>query len=149
MNKNNKYIKNIYFGLLILFLSSHLSAQENNEKADKILEKGLLDLRSPGISASVSIGDKIVYSSGKGFADLENKIPATGKTIYRIASISKPITSIAILQLIEKGLLNLSDDIRKHVPAWPEKRWSVNIKHILTYTSGITHYRQGESSRKN
>ncbi|MFC1565106.1 serine hydrolase domain-containing protein, partial [candidate division KSB1 bacterium] len=78
------------------------------------------------------------------YADLENSIPASGATVYRIASISKPITAICLMQLVEKGEVDLQDDIRKYVPAFPKKRWTITLWHLMTHTSGIRHYNSGE-----
>ena len=61
----------------------------------------------PGISVAVVQDGALVWSQGFGMADLENFVPATSLTLFRLGSISKPITAIAILQLSERGKLDL------------------------------------------
>lgn len=70
------------------------------------------------VGASLAIVDsgRIVYSMGYGFADRENKIAATDKTIFRIGSCTKSFTSLSILQLQEKGLVNVNASVKKYLP---------------------------------
>ena len=95
---------------------------------------------APGVSASVAVDGKIVFSGGVGYADLDNKVPQNGKTVHNIGSVSKAVAVIAIMQLEEKGLLNLDDEIQKYLPYFPRKQKPVTIRQILTHTSGIRHY---------
>jgi serine beta-lactamase-like protein LACTB len=95
---------------------------------------------APGVSATVSLNGKMVFSGGAGYSDLDNKIPQTGKTVHNIGSVSKAVAVIAIMQLEEKGLLSLDDEIQKYLPYFPKKQKPITIKHILTHTSGIRHY---------
>ncbi|NHJ49273.1 MAG: beta-lactamase family protein, partial [Asgard group archaeon] len=70
--------------------------------------KDLMDKYSiPGLSIAITHEHNLIYSAGLGFTDLENKIRATINTPYRIASLTKPIASTIILQLVEKGLVDL------------------------------------------
>lgn len=95
---------------------------------------------APGVSASVSLNGKMIFSGGIGYADLDNQVPQNGKTVHNIGSVSKAVAVIAIMQLEEKGLLKLDDEIQKYLPYFPKKQKPVTIKHILTHTSGIRHY---------
>jgi CubicO group peptidase (beta-lactamase class C family) len=94
----------------------------------------------PGLSVAVADDFSLVFSEGFGMADLEHSVPATRETVYRLASISKPITAVAALQLMDRGRLDLDAPVRKYVPDFPEKKWPVTIRHLLTHTSGIRHY---------
>jgi len=96
---------------------------------------------SPGISAAVSDGGRIVFSGGAGYADLESLAPATGETVYDIGSVSKVQTAVAIMQLVEKGKVRLEDDIRTYVPGFPDKGARISIRNLMTHTSGIRHYK--------
>ncbi len=99
---------------------------------------------SPGLSAAVAVDGAILWTGASGLADVENQVPATAESVYRIASISKPIAATAILQLVEQGQIGLDDPIQTWFPAYPEKERPVSIRHLLTHTSGIRHYRPGE-----
>ncbi|MFO7526793.1 MAG: serine hydrolase domain-containing protein [Ignavibacteriaceae bacterium] len=102
----------------------------------------------PSISAGVLKNDSLIWLGSRGFTDIENSVSATSSSIYRIASISKPITAVAIMQLWEKGILNLDDDVRKHVPYFPKKKWVFTIRQLLNHTSGIRSYRENEFHSK-
>lgn len=104
--------------------------------------------RAPGLSVAVAQGDKIVFSAGIGLADVATGIPAAANTVYRIASTSKAITAVAVLTLLDQGLIHLDDDIRTYVPQFPAKPWPITVGQVLSHTSGIRHYRENETSRK-
>jgi serine beta-lactamase-like protein LACTB, mitochondrial len=94
----------------------------------------------PGLTVAVAIDDALAWTRGFGMADLENRVPATSKTVYRLGSISKPVTAVAVMQLVEKDRLELDSPIRKYVPAFPEKPWPVTIRQLLAHLGGIRHY---------
>jgi CubicO group peptidase (beta-lactamase class C family) len=95
----------------------------------------------PGISVAVVERDQLVFTTSDGFADLENQIPADAHTLWRIASVSKPIAATAAMQLVERGALKLDEPIWTYVPWYPRKGPHViTVRHVLTHTSGIRHY---------
>ena len=89
------------------------------------------------ISGSILVAEKgnILYQKSFGYADAQNKIPNTANTLFQIASVSKIFTAIAVLQLYERGKLNLTDKFSKYFPDFPYPE--VTIKQILSNTSGI------------
>jgi serine beta-lactamase-like protein LACTB, mitochondrial len=102
----------------------------------------------PSISAGVLRDGKIVWLGVKGKADLEEDVPATINSLYRIASITKPITAVAIMQLYEKGIIDLDKDARIYMPAFPQKKWKFTVRQLLNHTSGIRGYKDGEFDSK-
>jgi serine beta-lactamase-like protein LACTB len=94
----------------------------------------------PGISAAVVQDGELVWSAGFGMADLENSVPATSFTLFRLGSISKPITATAILQLSERGKLELDAEVQKYCPAFPKKEWPITTRELLGHLGGIRHY---------
>lgn len=94
----------------------------------------------PGLSAGVGIDCQLVWSNGFGVADLENNVPATSSTVYRLASTTKPITATAVMQLVAAGKVRLDEPIQTYVPAFPKKRRDVTAWHLLTHTAGVRHY---------
>jgi serine beta-lactamase-like protein LACTB, mitochondrial len=94
----------------------------------------------PGISAAVVQDGELVWSEGFGMADLENFVPATPFTLFRLGSISKPITATAILQLSERGKLDLDAEVQKYCPAFPKKEWPITTRELLGHLGGIRHY---------
>jgi serine beta-lactamase-like protein LACTB, mitochondrial len=94
----------------------------------------------PGISAAVVQDGELVWSQGFGMADLENFVPATSSTLFRLGSISKPITATAIMQLSERGKLDLDAEVQKYCPAFPKKEWPITSRELLGHLGGIRHY---------
>lgn len=92
------------------------------------------------MSGAVAIGGKVVFSEGTGIIDVENQVAASGASVYNIGSVSKAVTAVAVMQLLEQRRITLDDDIRKYVPALPDKGVTISIRHLLTHTSGIRHY---------
>jgi len=130
-------------GLLLAASASGLAAQDL-PRLRSLAAGALAGLDAPGLSAAVVRGDRLVWAEGFGLADVENRVPARADTVYRIASLSKPITATALLQLAEHGVVDLDAPVQRWVPSFPEKRAPVTLRQILTHTSGIRHYRQGE-----
>jgi len=71
-----------------------------------------------------------VLVGGFGLADVENEVPARPTTVYRIASISKPITAVAAMQLAERGAIDLDAPVQRYVPGFPEKAWPVTPRQL-------------------
>ncbi len=98
--------------------------------------------RIPGVSAAIVHDQDIVWSGGFGEADPEQGVPATAQTLYGICSISKLFTSIAVMQLRDRGLLDLSDPVSEHLPwftiqqAFPDDP-PVTIEGLLTHSAGL------------
>jgi len=106
-----------------------------------------LSVNVPGVSVAVTLDQQIVWAQGFGHADVEQSVATRPDSVFRIASISKPITAVAVMQLVERGLVALDDPIQKYVPAFPRKlQGEVRIRHLLAHTSGIRHYRGSEFS---
>ena len=99
----------------------------------------------PGISISVGVNGKIVWSKGFGYTDIEqNVLVYPSKTLFRIGSVSKPITSVALGILMEKGLLDVTKPIQEYVPNFPVKRGQITTKLLAGHLSGIRNYKSGE-----
>jgi CubicO group peptidase (beta-lactamase class C family) len=134
--------------LLVLLLAgvSALSAQQKGLSPEKRgeIEKAVASFMSansvPGVGAAVVLEGELVWSAGFGMADLENYSPATSSTLFRLGSISKPITATAILQLWERGKLDLDAPVQKYCPSFPQKEWPITPRELLGHLGGIRHY---------
>jgi CubicO group peptidase (beta-lactamase class C family) len=93
-----------------------------------------------GLAVAVVKGRDTLLMRGYGFADLENRVPVTPKTVFRIGSITKQFTSSAVMQLVEQGKIGLDDDITKYLPNIPTHGRRVLVRHLLNHTSGIPSY---------
>ncbi|MCW5980427.1 MAG: beta-lactamase family protein [Bryobacteraceae bacterium] len=94
----------------------------------------------PGLTVSVAVDGQLRWSKGYGLADIENGVPSKASTVYRLASISKPITAVAALQLAEQGTLDLDAPIQTYLPAFPAKPWPISERALLCHLGGIRHY---------
>jgi CubicO group peptidase (beta-lactamase class C family) len=97
----------------------------------------------PGLSVAVVLNGQPAYSAGFGMADLENFVPVTSPTLFRLASVSKTITATAALQLYERGKLDLDAPVQKYCPAFPQKEQPITSRELLNHLSGIRHYNPG------
>jgi len=102
------------------------------------------ETEAPGISAAVAVDGEIVFSDGVGYAELDNMTPQTGETVHNVGSISKVNAVVGLMRLVEQGKVALDATIQNYLPYMPEKRWDVTVRHILTHTSGIRHYREDD-----
>ena len=94
----------------------------------------------PGLSVGF-IKEDFTWAKGFGYADLENRVPAKPESSYRIASITKTITAVVVLQLAEAGKINLDSEIQAYVPYFPRKKWPVTVRQLLGHLGGISHYK--------
>lgn len=94
----------------------------------------------PGLSVAVAVDGEVVWSEGFGYADVENRLPVTSLTRFRIASISKPVTAAALGLLIQEGKLDLDAPVQRYVPTFPQKPWPITTRLLAGHLAGIRHY---------
>lgn len=120
-------------------------APEITGKIDATVEEFMRKEGIPGISLALASDGEIKLAKGYGMADVENSVPATEKTVHRLASISKMFTAVAAMQLAEQGKLDLSAPVQKYVPEFPEKQKPITPELLLKHQSGIRHYKGNET----
>lgn len=133
------------FGLCLLSAASiaakgQLSAPQT-AAIDHLLSTYISAHKVPGLSVAVVANGRVAYLQGYGVADVENSVPATPDTVYRLASVSKPLTAVATMRLVEKGRLNLDAPIQEYCPGFPQKPWPITTRELLSHQSGIRDYR--------
>jgi serine beta-lactamase-like protein LACTB, mitochondrial len=104
---------------------------------------------APGVAIAVVEDGDYEWSKGFGMADLENGVPATPQTLFRLASVSKPITAVAAMQLSERGKLDLDAPVQRYCPAFPEKSKPITTRELLGHRAGIRHYRSDNDDEIN
>jgi CubicO group peptidase (beta-lactamase class C family) len=126
-------------------MSSLAGAASLPEVVQEVRSRILADFapQVPGLSVAVAEDGKIVWSEGFGFADLDAKKPVTTQTMFRIGSVSKPITAAGLMLLVEKGQVDLDADIHRYVPDYPDKGHPITTRQLAGHLAGIRHY-QGE-----
>ncbi|MEI7983337.1 MAG: serine hydrolase [Bacteroidota bacterium] len=143
MKKKNGFILSIII-FINLIVSINLQGQEksNIPGLDNYISNifKILQIDSmPGVSVLVSQNGDIIYQKGFGYADIEKKIPVTPDTKFKIGSVSKQFTAVAILKLQEEGKIKTGDKLSKYIPGFPRGN-EVTIYQLLTHTSGIHDY---------
>ena len=96
--------------------------------------------RLPSLSVAIGRKGTIVYAAAFGLADLENSVPASTRTVYRIGSVSKTITATAVMQLVERDLLALDEPVQRYCPSFPDKGVPITTRLLLAHLGGIRDY---------
>lgn len=141
-NPITQYLKNLFAKKRIIGNDTHL---DGLVKVDALLNDLSNEKKIPGLAISVSKEGKTILQKGYGYADLENKTPIDAKkTIFRIASVSKPIAATALAHMIHDGLIDLDASFYDYVPYYPKKKWDFTIRQLASHTAGIRGYKGAE-----
>jgi serine beta-lactamase-like protein LACTB, mitochondrial len=130
--------------LMVLPAAGRAQESQTVQRARRLIADTMKALGVPGASVTVMRGGTIVWSEGFGLADLEQQVPATPRTVFRIGSVSKPLTAAALGILIEEGKVDLDAPVQRYVPSFPVKRWPITVRQVAGHLAGIRHYREGE-----
>jgi serine beta-lactamase-like protein LACTB, mitochondrial len=98
----------------------------------------------PGLQVAVAVDGKLVWSAAFGYADVARHTRVTRTTMFRIGSVSKPLTAVAVAQLVLGGKLDLDAPVQRYVPAFPQKPWPVTTRELAGHLAGIRHYQGNE-----
>ncbi|MDP5231905.1 MAG: beta-lactamase family protein [Cellulophaga sp.] len=114
-------------------------------KADYLLSQLIKNKKVPGLAISVLKEGKNYFQKGYGFASIENKVAVNPQTsVFRIASVSKPIAATALANMVADGLIDLDASFYKYVPYYPKKKWDFTIRQLASHTAGIRAYQGKE-----
>jgi D-alanyl-D-alanine carboxypeptidase len=116
------------------------SVKQASVLADSLARAFVASGGAPSISVAVVRGTDTILFKAYGTADLEQNVPATPRTVYRVGSVTKQFTAAMVLQLVEQGKVRLDDSIAQHLPALPEAWHAVTVRQLLNHTSGIPSY---------
>jgi CubicO group peptidase (beta-lactamase class C family) len=111
------------------------------EELDRMLSDIATSKRLPGFGAAVVTGDRVLFRKGYGFADIDNQLAYTPQSLHYIASVSKTLIGISLMQLVEQRRIRLDDDINLYLPFkilnphFPTD--VITIRHLATHTSTI------------
>ncbi len=137
MKRNFQVLFCLSLSLLTFFATAQSSSTSSRTmEFDKLLSEQFKP-NETGCAALVAERGKILYHKAFGMADMELNVPMKTDMLFRIGSITKQFTAISILQLMEKGKLQLHDPITTHVAGYPASGEKITIEHLLTHTSGI------------
>lgn len=107
------------------------------ESLDSYFDHLLVSKRIPGCGLKVRKDGQLIYDRCFGLADLENSLPVSDDTLFALASMTKPITAVAAMRLVEDKKLSLDDCLLKYFPHYPTEKQSVTVRHLLNHCSGL------------
>ncbi|MEZ4926816.1 MAG: serine hydrolase domain-containing protein [Saprospiraceae bacterium] len=140
-----KFLKFIFKAILSFLSVSVVNAQGAKSDGEDLLQKHIAHRLSAGITAGYASSDSILWLGYEGYADKKAKKRVDSLTRFRTASIAKPITAVAALQLYEQGKLDLDSPISSYIPDFPIKGGdSITARHLLQNSSGIGAYEGNE-----
>jgi serine beta-lactamase-like protein LACTB len=120
-------------------------ASDKRAQVEAAVSKFMASTHVPGIAVAIVENGEYEWARGFGFADLDNNVPASEHTLFRLGSISKSLTATAALELWERGKLDLDAPVQKYCPAFPQKPWPISTRQVLGHIGGIRHYKSGEN----
>lgn len=126
---------------LLCFLAvpslSASSERTRDEQIDRFVAAQMEKHKMPGMSVAVMRNGKLALAKGYGTSSIEFNLPATKDTVYRIASVSKVVTSVALLRLVEQGKLSLEAPITQYLPDLPKSFSTVPVWKLMNHTAGL------------
>ncbi|MCA9174209.1 MAG: serine hydrolase [Planctomycetales bacterium] len=127
----------------VAFTNADAALVSVSQDLSEYIQATLADTGIPSISIALMKDDEIVWQQAFGNSNATLQVPATSDTVYAVASCFKPVTAMAVMQLIDKGLVQLDDPVNKHLGEHGIKDLSeagkpVTIRHILSHYSGLS-----------
>ncbi|MGG5738145.1 MULTISPECIES: serine hydrolase domain-containing protein [Bacillus cereus group] len=144
-NKDKKYNLKAFSGYKNKFENDKPKVDANQQKRYEIAAVKLDQyLKDKGFNGSVLVASKdhVILRKGYGYANVKDNVLTTPRTKYRIGSITKTVVAISIMQLREKGKLNIEDNVNKYIPSFPADK-NITLRNLLTHTSGLPEQGQG------
>lgn len=121
------------------------SAEESlAHRVDAVIDRWVSQEKIVGVVAMIARDGKIVYRRAAGWADRENRVPVRQDTIFRLASMTKMLTSATALKLIEEGRLSLDDTVTRWLPYFTPRledgrQPDITVRQLMTHTSGLSY----------
>ena len=147
------HLKILIYISFILFSFSVIGENEsyNFSSLSKFLNKEISKGRYPGFLTLIKKDGKVIYQDVSGFNDVKNKTPLQRDSLFRIYSMTKPVTGVALMIAVDQGLLKLSDPVSKYIPEFKDTRVllrgnkteslkrDITLLDLATHTSGLAY----------
>lgn len=116
--------------------------EATTQLVDAVLKPDVQTSNGPGAEVIVLQDGKIRFLKGYGFANIDKRVRIDEKTVFNLASVSKQFTAIAIMKLVEQGILSLEDTLSSLLPKFKAVKGAgqIKVRHLLTHTSGMPNY---------
>lgn len=134
-----KYMQNLLASHRVVGKDEQLSGML---RADQLLQQLIDNKRVPGLAISVRKNNQVYFLKGYGFSNVEQQIPVhPQETIFRVASVSKPIAATALAVMVGEGQIDLDASFYKYIPYYPIKKYDFTIRQLAGHTAGIRGYK--------
>lgn len=140
--------------IILLMISITAMAQSlTKEQLKDSIEKIIKTKKIPGGIITVVSKDSVLFSSAYGYSDIKNSIKVKEDNLFKIASLTKTFTAMAIMRLVKEGQLSLDDELKKIAPEIPFKnKWKsthpVKVKHLIEHKAGFNDYSYADLARR-
>lgn len=136
-----------YLVVALVALTSFCShANDVAAEAERMVRRFAEESGTPGLAVSVGQQGRLVWSGGFGYADIEQQVlvdPA--RTKFRVGSVAKPMTALALVTLVSQGRIDIDADVRHYVPTFPQKPYAFSVRQLAGHLAGIRHYAGDEA----
>ena len=129
------YLRKAGLAILGFFICNTLWAQADS--IDVFINKEMQKRKIPGLQLAIVQNGQIIKAGNYGYANLQDSIPVSDRTVFTINSITKAFVGIAIMQLAEEGKLSLTAPVSTYLADLPEAWQSATVLQLLSHTSGI------------
>jgi serine beta-lactamase-like protein LACTB len=131
----------LLLSLLVIAPGADPAPEQVIARLEKWIAAEVEDKKLPALSIALVDDQRVVWSKGFGFQDRDRKIPATAETVYRVGSVSKLFTDIAVMQLVEEGKLDLDAPVAKYVPdfkpVYRPGNEPITLRMLMSHRSGL------------
>ena len=116
------------------------SDTELSDQAQQELTALAAELQSVSISGAMIKEGNLVWAGSVGLANVEQAVPASINTQYRVGSVSKAITAVVLMRMVEEGLIDLDAPIQRYLPDYPNEQGDITVRQLASHMSGVRHY---------
>ncbi len=140
--KTNRSTRFMSMALMIVFFAMNSCAQSEttHKKAKLLIQQAINENKLPSLSVAISYKGDVVFAEALGFSNVENKVKADAKSVYRVGSISKSITATLIMILKQQGKIDINAPVQDYCNSFPDKSVLITSKQLLSHLGGIRHY---------
>ncbi|MYM31962.1 serine hydrolase [Duganella sp. CY15W] len=124
----------LWFGCLS---ASATTSDETNKLARELIQRTMREQRIPGLQIAIIKDGQIIFSDSYGLSNVENNVPVTSKTLFPINSATKTFTGVAMMQLVEAGLVDLNAPVSRYLDDLPKTWRAIRVRQLLAHTSGL------------
>jgi CubicO group peptidase (beta-lactamase class C family) len=137
----------VVLGLSVFAVRAAKAGQDVDGRVDALVGVEMREQRIPGLALAVLRDGKVVKGQGYGLANVELNVVVRPETVFQTGSVGKQFTATAVMMLVEEGKVGLDDKLSKYLAGTPVAWKDVTVRNLLTHTSGIADYTDGEYTK--